>query len=110
MAGKNVLTVTDNNFDAEVLKSNVPALVDFWAEWCGPCKALGPTIDELGDAFAGKVKVFKMNVDENPDVPAKYRIRGIPTLLLFKDGELVDQLVGAHPKATIQQMLQKYSG
>lgn len=110
MAGKNVLTVTDNNFDAEVLKSNVPALVDFWAEWCGPCKALGPTIDELGDAFAGKVKVFKMNVDENPDVPAKYRIRGIPTLLLFKDGELVDQLVGAHPKATIQQMLQKHSG
>lgn len=107
MASNNVLTATDSNFDNDVLNSNVPVLVDFWAEWCGPCRALGPTIDELATEFAGKVKVMKMNVDENPGVPGKYRIRGIPTLIMFKGGQVVDQLVGAHPKATISGLIQK---
>ena len=107
MASKNVMTATDANFESDVLKSNVPVLVDFWAEWCGPCRALSPTIDELADQFAGKVKVVKMNVDENPATPGKFRIRGIPTLLMFKNGQLVDQLVGAHPKGTISQLIEK---
>jgi thioredoxin 1 len=107
MASNQVLTATDANFDTEVLKSSTPVLVDFWAEWCGPCRALGPTIDELATQYAGKVKVVKMNVDENPGTPGKYRIRGIPTLLMFKGGQLVDQLVGAHPKATIADLMQK---
>ncbi|MBI3542881.1 MAG: thioredoxin [Deltaproteobacteria bacterium] len=107
MASQNVLTATDAAFESDVLKSNVPVLIDFWAEWCGPCRALGPTIDELADQFAGKVKVMKMNVDENPGVPGKYRIRGIPTLIMFKGGQVVDQLVGAHPKATIAQLIEK---
>src|SRR3989338_8227783 len=107
MASPNIVAVTDGNFESEVLKAGVPALVDFWAEWCGPCRALAPTLDELATEFAGKVKITKMNVDENPDVPGRYRIRGIPTLLLFKGGELVDQLVGAHPKAAIAGMLKK---
>lgn len=107
MASPNIVAVTDGNFESEVLKAGTPALVDFWAEWCGPCRALAPALDELADEYAGKVKVTKMNVDENPDVPGRYRIRGIPTLLLFKGGELVDQLVGAHPKATIAGMIKK---
>ena len=107
MASDNVTAVTDSNFDTDVLKSGVPVLVDFWAEWCGPCRALAPTIDELAVQFAGKVKVVKMNVDENPNTPGKFRIRGIPTLLMFKNGQLVDQLVGAHPKATISSLIEK---
>lgn len=107
MASKNVLAVTDNNFENEVIKSNVPVLVDFWAEWCGPCRALAPTIDELADQYAGKVKITKVNVDENPETPGKFRIRGIPTLLMFKNGQLVDQLVGAHPKAAIDDLIKK---
>lgn len=107
MASNNVLAVTDANFESEVLKSNVPVLIDFWAEWCGPCRALAPTIDELASQFSGKVKIYKMNVDENPGTPGKFRIRGIPTLILFKDGQMVDQLVGAHPKATIADLIQK---
>ncbi|MBI3554635.1 MAG: thioredoxin [Deltaproteobacteria bacterium] len=107
MASDNVSAVTDSNFEADVLKSSVPVLVDFWAEWCGPCRALAPTIDELAVQFAGKVKVVKMNVDENPGTPGKFRIRGIPTLLMFKNGQLVDQLVGAHPKATISGLIEK---
>ena len=105
MASENVMVATDTNFENDVLKSNVPVLVDFWAEWCGPCRALAPTIDELAKEFAGKVKVVKMNVDENPNTPGKFKIRGIPTLLLFKNGQLVDQLVGAHPKATISDLM-----
>lgn len=101
------MTITDQNFETEVMKSNVPVLVDFWAEWCGPCKALGPTIDELADQYAGKVKIAKVNVDENPNTPGRFRIRGIPTLLLFKGGQLVDQLVGAHPKNAIDEVIKK---
>jgi thioredoxin 1 len=107
MASADVLTATDSNFDSEVLSSNVPVLVDFWAEWCGPCRALAPTIDELAAQFKGKVKIYKMNVDENPQTPGKFRIRGIPTLIVFKGGEVVEQLVGAHPKAAISQALEK---
>lgn len=107
MASNNVLTATDSNFESEVLKSNVPVLVDFWAEWCGPCRALSPTIDELAGEYTGKVKVVKMNVDENPMTPGRFKIRGIPTLLMFKGGQLVDQLVGAHPKGTISDLIKK---
>ena len=107
MASELVGSATDGNFESEVLKSNQPVLVDFWAEWCGPCKALAPTIDAIAAEFQGKVKVMKMNVDENPQTPGQFRIRGIPTLILFKNGQAVEQLVGAHPKATISDLLQK---
>ena len=107
MSSKNVFIATDANFEAEVLKSSVPVLVDFWAEWCGPCRALGPTIDELAEQYAGRVKVFKMNVDENPNTPGSFRIRGIPTLILFKGGAVAEQIVGAHPKATIATAMEK---
>jgi thioredoxin 1 len=107
MANADVSAATDTNFDKEVLKSSVPVLIDFWAEWCGPCKALGPTIDELATEFKGRVKVMKLNVDENPNTPGNYRIRGIPTLILFKDGQPIDQLVGAHPKKAIEDFLKK---
>ncbi|MCM2321705.1 MAG: thioredoxin [Oligoflexia bacterium] len=103
-----VAATTDANFETEVLKAGQLALVDFWAEWCGPCRMLGPTIDTLADEFAGKMKVFKMNVDENPATPSRFHIRGIPTVLFFKEGQLVDQLVGNHPKDTIQQVIEKH--
>ncbi|MCM2277545.1 MAG: thioredoxin [Oligoflexia bacterium] len=104
----NVRAATDGNFESEVLKSAQLALVDFWAEWCGPCRLLGPTIDALADEFAGKMNVYKMNVDENPATPSRYHIRGIPTVLFFKNGQLVDQLVGNHPKDTLSQVVQKH--
>ena len=107
MASSNVLTATDSNFSTDLLASKEPVLVDFWAEWCGPCRMLAPTIDEIAAEFAGKVRVMKMNVDENPEPPGKYRIKGIPTLLIFKGGELVEQLVGAHPKNAISDLLKK---
>ena len=107
MASKNVVITTDSEFDNEVLKSDIPVLVDFWAEWCGPCKAIAPTLDELADQFAGKIKVVKVNVDENPNTPGKFKVRGIPTLIMFKAGQAVDQLIGAHPKAAISEMMQK---
>ena len=104
----NVHNVTDANFSAEVVKNSQLTLVDLWAEWCGPCKALGPTIDALADQFAGKMKVCKMNVDENPTTPTQFKIRGIPTLLFFKDGQLVDQLVGNQPKEAIASTIQRH--
>lgn len=103
----NVLAVTDDTFDAEVLKSELPALVDFWASWCGPCRAIGPVVEELAEEYAGKVKVAKLNVDESPKTPGQYGIRAIPTLIMFKDGEVVDQITGAVSKSHIETALQK---
>jgi thioredoxin 1 len=105
MAGENTLTFTDAKFDSEVLKSEVPVLVDFWAEWCGPCRQMTPTVDALAQEYDGKVKIGKMNVDENMDTPGRYNIRGIPTLLLFKGGRVVEQRVGALGKTDVQKML-----
>ena len=109
MAGKNVVTLTDGNFDTEVLQSNVPVMVDFWAEWCGPCKMLGPTIDQLGDEYVGKVKVAKLNVDDSMNTASRYNIRSIPALLIFQGGQVREQMVGAQPKANIAKALDKYT-
>ena len=95
---KYVFTATDSNFETEVLKNQGISLVDFWAEWCGPCRALSPTLDALADQFGGKVKIFKLNVDENPEIATKFTIRSIPTVLVVKDGQVVDQLMGNQPK------------
>ena len=96
---------TDANFEKEVVKSTVPVLVDFWAEWCGPCRMLGPTIEELAKEYAGKIKDGKVNVDENPVVSSKFGIRSIPALLMFKNGGVAGQLVGVQPKAVIKSKL-----
>ena len=105
MASEHVGVATDANFESEVLKSDIPVLVDFWAEWCGPCKAIGPLVDQVAEEMQGKIKVFKMNVDENPETPAKFGVRGIPTLILVKGGELVDQLVGSVPKNKLDEFV-----
>ena len=99
--------VTDKSFAAEVLNSNIPVLVDFWATWCGPCRSIGPIVEELAESFSGRVKVTKLNVDENPATPGQYGVRGIPTLILFKDGKVFDQIVGAVPKARLVAMVEK---
>ena len=91
-------TITDSNFDDEIKNSQLPILIDFWAEWCGPCKQIGPILEELGEAKKDKLKIFKLNVDENPQTPQKFGVRGIPTLMLFKDGKLIDTKVGSLPK------------
>lgn len=103
----NAAPVKDSDFQKEVLESGIPVLVDFWAAWCGPCQAMGPVIDVIAAEYAGKVKVLKLNVDENPQTPAKYGIRGIPTLILFNKGEAVDKVIGAQPKAAVDTMLKK---
>lgn len=107
MAGDAVLTLTDANFDSDVLQSDLPVLVDFWATWCAPCKAIAPLIDTVANEYAGKVKVGKVNVDDNPATPGKYGVRGIPTLILFKDGQVVDQVVGAVPKSQLDALIAK---
>ncbi|MDE3135326.1 MAG: thioredoxin [Acidobacteriota bacterium] len=100
-------SVNDGNFEAEVLTASKaqPVMVDFWAEWCRPCHMLAPTVDQIAQEYTGKLKVVKMNVDENMSSPSRYNIRGIPTLLIFKDGEVADQIVGAVPKEQIQRVL-----
>jgi thioredoxin 1 len=105
MAGTNTLTFTDAAFDSDVLKSDKPVLVDFWAEWCGPCRMMTPTIDAIATDYEGKAKVGKMNVDDNGQTAMRFQIRGIPALLLFKGGKIVDQRVGAVGKSDLQKML-----
>ncbi len=107
MGNENLLNVTDSDFEEQILKSGVPALVDFWAAWCGPCRQVGPVVEELAGEYVGKIKVAKLNVDENKQTPGKYGVRGIPTLMVFKNGEVVDQIVGAVPKSRIKELLDK---
>ena len=99
--------VTDANFDAEVKNSDLPVVVDFWAEWCGPCKQIGPVLEELSVEMSGKVKIVKINVDENPNSPAEMGVRGIPALFLFKNGEVVSNRAGAAHKATLQSWIEE---
>jgi thioredoxin 1 len=101
-------SITDTNFDAEVLKSSTPVLVDFWAEWCGPCRGLAPKLEEISNELKGKVRVVKLNIDENPDTPSKFGIRSIPTMIVFKGGAAVEQLLGNLPKENILDMLKKH--
>ena len=97
--------ITDANFDQEVLQSDKPVLIDFWAEWCGPCRMIGPVVEEMAGEYEGKAKIGKVNVDVNPEVSIKYGIRSIPALLIFKNGEVVDQIVGAVPKTHLNKQL-----
>ncbi len=108
MAGNNTLSFNDAAFDTDVLNSPEPVLVDFWAEWCGPCRMMAPTIDAVASEYAGKAKVGKMNVDDNGQTAMRYNIKGIPTLLLFKGGKVVDQRVGAVGKDEVQKMLDRH--
>lgn len=107
MASDNVKTFTDANFDRDVLQSDIPVLVDFWATWCAPCKAISPLIETIADQYAGKIKVGKVNVDENPSTPGKYGVRGIPTIIIFKGGAVLDQVVGAVPKSQLDALVAK---
>ena len=98
---------TDNTFNSEVLNAKIPVLVDFWAPWCGPCRQLSPIIDEIAKELAGKIEVYKCNVDDNPETPSKFGVRGIPSLMIFKDGKLFDSKVGALPRASLIEWITK---
>ena len=100
------VAVTDATFDAEVRGSEIPVVVDFWAEWCGPCKQIGPALEEISSEMDGRVKIVKVNVDENPDSPAQMGVRGIPALFMFKDGEVISNKIGAAPKAALQSWIE----
>lgn len=102
---EHITAITDSSFDEEVLKSDTPVLVDYWAEWCGPCKAISPVLEDVAPGYAGKVKIVKLNIDENPNTPPKYGIRSIPTLMLFKNGAVESTKVGALSKAQITEFL-----
>ena len=104
----NTVDVTDVSFEAEVLKSRIPVLVDFWAEWCGPCKAIAPTLEAVAKDYLGRAKVVKINVDQNITVPSRYNIKGIPTLLLFRDGVVRDQIVGTNTRENIAKVIDKH--
>jgi thioredoxin 1 len=108
MAGQNVLTLTDSTFDADVVKSEVPVLVDFWAAWCGPCRAIAPAVDEIATEYAGRLSVGKVDVDSNGGVAMRYRITSIPTLLLFKEGRVADTVVGPRGKPDIVKMIERH--
>ena len=107
MASDKIANVTDASFEADVLKSSQPVLIDFWATWCGPCRAIAPVVEQLAGEYAGTVKVVKVNIDENPKTPTQYDVRSIPTLLMFKDGKVVGQIVGAVPKPKIEELVKK---
>jgi len=102
-----LLQVNDKNFTAEVLQSDIPVLVDFWATWCGPCRAISPIVEDLAKEFSGRVKITKLNVDENPSTPSQYGVRGIPALILFKEGKVLDQIVGSVPKTRLKALIEK---
>jgi thioredoxin 1 len=108
MASEKVQTLTDSNFDQSVINSGKPVLVDFWAEWCGPCRRLAPTVDELATEYDGRIVVGKLNVDDSPGTAGRYSIRGIPTLLLFKGGQIVEQIVGLADKDTLKKLIEKH--
>ena len=103
-----ILTLTDSDFEKQVIKAEQPTLVDFWAEWCAPCRALSPVVEEVAKGYDGRIQVGKMNIDEHPNTPGKYSVRAIPTLLLFKNGQVVDQVVGLVSKAKLDALLAKH--
>jgi len=107
MASEAIVVVSDSNFESEVVNSDVPVLIDFWAPWCGPCRAIAPIVEEISSTYEGKIKVGKMNVDENQATTMKFGIRSIPTLIMFKGGEAIDQIIGAVPKGEIERVVEK---